>query len=942
MKHIYKILGILSLFILLAGVHAIEPEWKYKTGGYVKSVAISSDGDYVVAGSEDNCYGYDYFSDKNGNLLWKYKTGNIVDSVAITPDGKYVVVGSWDRNVYFFDNKKISTVNKVVTTAENKISLLKSNNLSTTEPENLLKQAKQEFDKRNFTKSYDLANLSIKKADEILNNYISTHINPKLNETTNLINSLKSIINTSEYEEKLNKAKELINSKKYRKAENVLDGLIKELKQIKNAHLKINELKSLINKLDGLGVDTAELKTSLSNAEDNFKKKNYQSALKIANFSLTIANQALTSKQEMNKAKNLINQEKSKGRVVVDAEDLLNKAELEFQNKNYKKSENLANQSISKILYIKEVADLAKLKIDEANQSISRAKFLKFIGLNTKESELLLSQSVKQYSIGNYEESKKLAEQSKSKADGLLFTSLKFGGGILLTILFIGIVITKGKSFFTRTPTVPEFPKQLSKKYIPLQKIGEGGFAKVFKVKRKSDKKIIALKISNLARENIGKFFKKEVEAWKNLNHKNIVKMFNASEKPIPHIEMEYVDGYNLNGKLIRNLDEYPKPLNELEAINTIKQIAEGLKHAHDKNITHRDLKPSNILLTKDKTPKITDWGLAKIGDKSSTTTRGFTLAYAPPEVLRDEKTDNRTDIYQLGVIFYELLTGKLSYDALTEGAMINKILDENIKPTPISKINPNLAKYDTLFEKLLAKNKEDRFQSIDEVIKILDEIEKSSKIREEIKKSLTLTTKLSKEDKELIYLAVNKLIDYALINAKLDDKAELLNTLNELKYTYYNKEDLKNLISQIEYMLKNDISITEKTTNQLSIILNKIKSEILQKLNEERDKLKASFNNTKTKLTTIKNKSEKKKLIYSAVSTLTKYALISAELNNIDDALMALEELLLFVKNKENKKELKGAIGHLKYIRENNIPISEKVKHSLYVVLENVKREVF
>ena len=141
--------------------------------------------------------------------------------------------------------------------------------------------------------------------------------------------------------------------------------------------------------------------------------------------------------------------------------------------------------------------------------------------------------------------------------------------------------------------------------------------------------------------------------------------------------------------------------------------------------------------------------------------------------------------------------------------------------------------------------------------------------------------------------------------------------------------------------MLKNDISITEKTTNQLNLILNKIKSEILQKLKEERDKLKTSFKNTKAKLSTTKNKSEKKKLIYSAINTLTKYALISAELNNIDDVLMALEELLLFVKNKETKKELKGAIEHLRYLKENNIPISEKTKNMLYVVLENVKREV-
>ncbi|MBC7109078.1 MAG: serine/threonine protein kinase, partial [Methanomassiliicoccales archaeon] len=232
-------------------------------------------------------------------------------------------------------------------------------------------------------------------------------------------------------------------------------------------------------------------------------------------------------------------------------------------------------------------------------------------------------------------------------------------------------------------------------KYESLDFLGEGGFAKVFKAKRKSDGKIVAVKIPRID-EKTSRTFIREVSTWLHLDHPNIVKLYDVDILPVPHLEMEYVEGVKLGDKIIRDLDKYPKPVEENTALKLIKGIAEGLAYAHFKGIYHRDLKPLNVLLKSDLTPKITDWGLAKIGTMSSNrSVMGYTPLYAAPEHLLPGKyghTDARTDIWQLGVIFYELLTGKLPFEGYTYEEIFGKIVDESYKFTPPSEINPELA----------------------------------------------------------------------------------------------------------------------------------------------------------------------------------------------------------------------------------------------------------
>ncbi|MCD6524578.1 MAG: protein kinase [Thermococcus sp.] len=344
--------------------------------------------------------------------------------------------------------------------------------------------------------------------------------------------------------------------------------------------------------------------------------------------------------------------------------------------------------------------------------------------------------------------------------------------------------------------------------------------------------------------ERTSKTFLKEITAWLQLDHPNIVRLYDVDILPVPYLEMEFVEGVNADGKTVRDLGGYPKPVDEKTALKLIRGIAEGLKHAHSKGIYHRDLKPLNILLKSDLTPKITDWGLAKLGTMSSgRSVMGYTPLYASPEHLMPSKyghTDHRTDIWQLGVTFYELLTGRLPFEGHTYEEVFGKITDESYRFTPPSKINPALAKYDGIFEKLLAKRKEERYQSVDEFLKDLKRIEEIERKRaelekevEELKKTLSksvqalkksTTTEETLRNRRLVVETLGKL---ALAYAELNKKADLLNTLNDLKfYTVQNLSDLMNAINTVEVLIKEGLPVSEDFMERLKVLIHNIKRE--------------------------------------------------------------------------------------------------------------------
>jgi serine/threonine protein kinase len=394
-----------------------------------------------------------------------------------------------------------------------------------------------------------------------------------------------------------------------------------------------------------------------------------------------------------------------------------------------------------------------------------------------------------------------------------------------------------GKEFSTISLKVEEvFPKKLLEKYEPLELLGKGGFASVFKAKRKEDGKIIALKIPKLD-DKAGKAFLNEVNVWLNLNHQNIVSLIDANVIPSPYLELEFIDGVEFNGKIIKSVNELPKPLKEDIALKIIKGIAEGLKYAHSKNIIHADLKPANILIKKNFEPKITDWGVSKLYG-SEIIVKGLTPLYAAPEQLDPSYggIDQRTDIFQLGIIFYELITGKNPFIGYTFEEVKRKITDESIEIPKPSSFNSSLKKYDEIIMKALSRRKDGRFNSIEDFLLELEKIEAINKIEkkiEELKLSLSQSieklnlSKTQEEFQDNRRNVVKYLCELCLLCAEADKKPELLNYLNDLRI--YCSESLNELfyaIKHVEHMMKEGIRMSEEFKDKLKVLTYNIKRE--------------------------------------------------------------------------------------------------------------------
>jgi eukaryotic-like serine/threonine-protein kinase len=264
------------------------------------------------------------------------------------------------------------------------------------------------------------------------------------------------------------------------------------------------------------------------------------------------------------------------------------------------------------------------------------------------------------------------------------------------------------------------FPHELYEKYRNISIAGTGGAAIVFKAERDADGRTVALKTPIDRDEITGKSFIREISVWKTLKHKNIVEIYSANIFPSPYIEMEYLE---------RNLTSLEFPLPVPKTLSFITGIAEGLEYAHEIGIVHHDIKPNNILLDHEDTPKITDWGLSKtISDNFESSNIGFSLVYAAPEQLfpsRYGKPGTKTDIYQTGVLFYELITGEKPF----KGDIIEELLsgDDEDGITPVSEVlnNPSFADFDSIIMKCLRRNPEMRYPDIKSFLKDLKELNK-------------------------------------------------------------------------------------------------------------------------------------------------------------------------------------------------------------------------
>ena len=262
------------------------------------------------------------------------------------------------------------------------------------------------------------------------------------------------------------------------------------------------------------------------------------------------------------------------------------------------------------------------------------------------------------------------------------------------------------------------------RRYRAQKLLGRGGMGEVFEAFDTKLGRPVALKViikKLLGNALASKRFRREVLALASLNHPNVVRLFDYSQhKDKVFYTMELVDGQSLAAKLVDG------PLSPKEAVRTISAVADGLQAVHKKGLLHRDIKPANVMVTKDGTPKLMDFGLVKDVDEAQTklTVTGHivgTLSYLPPEHLRHQGVDERSDVFQLGLILYESLTGKnpLTVEFL---AAVSEREKEPPIPPPSSVSTVISPQLDALVMKAIASQPDDRYQSAAELKEVLDD----------------------------------------------------------------------------------------------------------------------------------------------------------------------------------------------------------------------------
>lgn len=273
--------------------------------------------------------------------------------------------------------------------------------------------------------------------------------------------------------------------------------------------------------------------------------------------------------------------------------------------------------------------------------------------------------------------------------------------------------------------------KRLDGRYEIHDVIGVGGMAIVYKAYDNIDDRIVAVKILKdeyLANEEFRRRFKNESKAIAVLSHPNIVKVFDVSfGDRLQYIVMEYIEGITLKEYI-----EERGVISWKESLLFMNQILKALQHAHDKGIVHRDIKPQNIMLLENGTIKVADFGIARFshGDTKTMTEKAIgSVHYISPEQAKGEPTDEKADIYSMGVLLYEMLTGKLPFEA--DSAVSVALMQVNKNPVPPRKINPNIpVGFEQIIMKAMQKNPRDRYSSSAEFLLDIEELRRNPAIK--------------------------------------------------------------------------------------------------------------------------------------------------------------------------------------------------------------------
>ena len=273
--------------------------------------------------------------------------------------------------------------------------------------------------------------------------------------------------------------------------------------------------------------------------------------------------------------------------------------------------------------------------------------------------------------------------------------------------------------------------KRLDGRYEIQEVIGVGGMAVVYKAYDNIDDRTVAVKILKdefLANEEFRRRFKNESKAIAVLSHPNIVKVFNVSYGDrLQYIVMEHVEGITLKEYI-----EQQGRLGIKETVHFTIQILRALQHAHDKGIVHRDIKPQNILLLSNGNIKVTDFGIARFSysdTKTMTDSAIGSVHYISPEQARGDTTDDRADIYSVGVVMYEMLTGQLPFQS--DNSVSVALMQLQSDPKRPRELNSSIpVGLEQIIMHAMQKNNKDRYQSAAEMLLDIEEFKRNPTIR--------------------------------------------------------------------------------------------------------------------------------------------------------------------------------------------------------------------
>ncbi len=271
-------------------------------------------------------------------------------------------------------------------------------------------------------------------------------------------------------------------------------------------------------------------------------------------------------------------------------------------------------------------------------------------------------------------------------------------------------------------------------KYELKERIGRGGMAEVYKAYQKNLDRYVALKILHPFLGEDPEFkerFEREARHVAQLRHTNIVQVYDfehENKSDLYYMVMEYIDGPTLRAKLMQ-LSFQGENFTIPEAVRVTRDLASALAYAHKRDMIHRDIKPGNIMLDSEGRVVLTDFGIARIVSGPNMTASGSmvgTPAYMSPEQGLGQSGDHRSDIYSLGVVLYQLVTGTIPFDADTPIAIVLKHVNDPLPP-PTS-INPDVpVGLERVLHKSLAKSPDDRYQNIEDMIDHLDNLDSAA-----------------------------------------------------------------------------------------------------------------------------------------------------------------------------------------------------------------------